>query len=424
MATRPRPGAKGEKDMANTAPRSRRYEIIVLLLLTLANGVVAFDRLTVAYLSPYIVADMGVSNADLGLLAAALSLAVAVSSYLGGQLADRTGKRKLILLVCTILFSIGSGAGGLAGTLGVLLMARFLLGIAEGPMVPVSQTVMAETSAPERRGVAMGFMQMVGAFGIAGVLGPVVATQLADDYGWRHTLLLSLVPGLVLALLLWIFLQRDPPRPAAADRPKVGIGAAMVQLVSIPNMRVSLAIAGMMTAWLVLQNTFLAVFLTELKGLAPATAGSVIAMGGIAGITGGIGLPFLSDRIGRKPVMIGASLAGIACPIALLMLPGDPTLLAAAVLLGWLPIGVAPLYCATVPTESVPPMLATSAVGLSMGFAEFFGGVVLPPIAGSVADQFGLQAVFYICIALALGAATVALLLKETAPRIVGARGA
>lgn len=410
--------------MASTAPRNRRYEVIVLLLLTLANGVVAFDRLTVAYLSPYIVADLGISNAQLGLLAAALSGAVAISSFLGGQLADRTGQRKLILVICTIVFSIGSGAGGLAGTFAVLFAARFLLGIAEGPMVPISQTVMAETSAPERRGVTMGFMQMVGAFGIAGVLGPVVATQLADDYGWRHTLLLSLVPGLVLALLLWLFLRRDPPRSVAAQRQHIGMAAALAQLLAIPNMRVSLAVAGMITAWLVLQNTFLAVFLTQIKGLAPATAGSVIAMGGIAGITGGIALPFLSDRIGRKPVLVGGSLAGIACPIALLLLPGDPVLLGAAILIGWLPIGIAPLYCATVPTESVPPLLASSAVGLAMGFAELFGGVVLPPIAGTVADQFGLQAVFYICIALALGAAAVALLLRETAPRKAGAKGA
>lgn len=410
--------------MASTPPRNRSYEIIVLLLLTLANGVVAFDRLTVAYLSPYIVADMGVTNAQLGLLAAALSGAVAFSSFLGGQLADRTGQRKLILVVCTLVFSIGSGLGGLAATFAVLFAARFLLGIAEGPMVPVSQTVMAETAAPERRGVAMGFMQMVGAFGIAGVLGPVVATQLADDYGWRHTLLLSLVPGLALAGLLWLFLQRDPPRAQAAAKPHLGMGAALAQLLAIRNMRVALAVAGMVTAWLVLQNTFLAVFLTQVKGLAPATAGSVIAMGGIAGITGGIALPFLSDRIGRKPVLVGGALAGIACPVALLLLPGDPLLLGAAVLIGWLPIGIAPLYCATVPTESVSPALATSAVGLAMGFAELFGGVVVPPLAGTVADQFGLQAVFYICIALALGAAVVALLLQETAPRKVAARGA
>jgi sugar phosphate permease len=64
--------------------------------------------------------------------------------------------------------------------------------------------------------------------------------------------------------------------------------------------------------------------------------------------------------------------------------------------------------------------MATTAVGLSMGFAELFGGVLLPPIAGQAADAFGLEAIFYICIGLALLAAFAALFLKETAPRITG----
>ena len=408
--------------MATAAPtvRNRRYELGVLLLLTLANGVVAFDRLTVAYLSPYIVADMGISKAQLGLLAAALSGAVALSSYLGGQLADRTRRRKLILITCTILFSIGSAAGGLAMTFAVLFAARFLLGLAEGPMVPVSQTVMAETAAPERRGLAMGFMQMVGAFGIAGFLGPIVATQLAETMGWRTTMFFSLLPGLLLALVMAFFLNPDPKKHAASTDAGTGLLSAIFELVKVPNMRVALAVAALFTAWLVVQNTFLAVYLTDVKGLAATTAGSVIAMGGIAGIAGGIGLPFLSDRIGRKPVMIGAGLAGIGCPIGLLLLPSDPMLLGICVLLGWLPLGMAPLYCATVPTESVRPALAASAVGLSMGMAEFFGGVVVPPIAGAVADSFGLSSVFVICIGLAIAAGVAGLFLRETAPCIAG----
>jgi MFS family permease len=401
----------------------KRYELWVLLLLTLANGVVAFDRLTIAYLSPYIVADMGVSNAQLGLLAAALSGAVAISSFFGGRIADRTGSRKTLLIVCTIVFSLGSAGGAFAATFLALFVTRALLGIAEGPMVPISQTIMAETSKPERRGVAMGFMQMVGAFGIAGVLGPIVATQLAESVGWRNTLLLSLLPGLLLALGIALVLKPDT-KPAPNAERDAGIWRALVDLLKVPNMRVALAVAALFTAWLVLQNTFLAVFLTEVKGLTPITAGSVISMGGIAGIVGGIGLPFLSDRIGRKPVMIGASLAGIAGPLALLLLPGDPTLLGLAILLGWLPLGMAPLFCATVPTESVGPALAATAVGLSMGTAELFGGVVLPPIAGGAADAFGLEAVFVICIGLAILSAIAALFLTETAPAKVGAREA
>lgn len=415
---------------ATSGTRNRRYEWYVLLLLTLANGVVAFDRLTVSYLSPYIVADMGLSNADLGLIAAALSGAIGISAFLGGRLADSTGKRKLLLIVCTVIFSIASGAGGLAMTLGVLLLARFVLGLAEGPIVPIGQSIIAETAAPERRGVSMGVMQMVGGFGIAGILGPWVATHLAEDFGWRVTMMLSVIPGLLLALGFVFILKKDPPRPVAprlntpadsaaaptADADKIGAWKAITLLIAIPNIRIVLFVAAMFTAWLVLQNTFLALFLTKDKGLDPVTAGSVIAMGGIAGIAGGVGLPFLSDRVGRKPVMVFGALAGVCGPIALLLLDGNAMLLGLAVLLGWLPIGIGPLYCATVPIESVPPALVTTAIGLAMGTAELFGGVILPPIAGRLADSFGLAVVFYICIALAIGAAIAGLFLKETAP--------
>ena len=408
--------------MATAAPRNRNYELALLGLLTLANGVVAFDRLTVAYLAPYIVADLGLSNAQVGWLAGALSGAIALSAFFGGRLADRSGRRKLILIACTIVFSLGTAAGGLAMTFGALFAARFVLGIAEGPMVPISQTVIAETSAPERRGVNMGFMQMVGAFGLAGFLGPIIATQLAEDIGWRNTLFLSILPGLLLALLLAFVMKPDPKTPPAHAETGGSTMAALSELLRIPNMRVALAVAALFTAWLVLQNTFLALFLTRDKGLEPTTAGWVISMGGWAGLIGGIALPLLSDRIGRRPVMIGATLAGIAGPAALLLLPGDPVLLALAVLLGWLPLGIAPLFCATVPTESVRPALATTAVGLSMGTAELLGGVVAPSIAGPVADIYGLPSVFLICIGLALAACIAAFSLKETAPRKIASQ--
>ena len=123
-------------------------------------------------------------------------------------------------------------------------------------------------------------------------------------------------------------------------------------------------------------------------------------------------------------MLLLGSLAAMAGPLALLMLPPDTTALSLAMLLGWMPLGIAPLYCATVPTESVSPAMATTAVGLSMGFAELFGGVVMPPIGGRVADALGLQAVFYICIGLALLSALAALFLTETAPRRVGLQAA
>ncbi|HTN15844.1 MAG TPA: MFS transporter [Sphingomonadaceae bacterium] len=407
---------------AGTAPpRDRRYEFGLLIVLTLANGVVGFDRQTVAFLAPFIVDDLGLNNTQIGWTASALSLAIALSSFFGSQIADRTGKRRTVLIGCTLLFSLLSGVSGLASTFVMLLLARFALGASEGPIVPISQTLILQTSSPRRRGVNMGFMQMVGAFGIAGFIGPIVATQLGATHGWRTAMFLSILPGLAVAAMMIFLIRRDPPQVKQPAEHQGSTFAAFGVLLKNRNMRASLAIAGLITAWLVLQSTYLTLFLTKVKGLEPTTAGWVIGMGGWAGLIGGICLPLLSDRIGRRPVLIYGALAGTLGPAALLLAPPDPVVLAIAVLLGWLPLGIAPLYCATVPTESVSPALATTAVGLSMGTAELLGGVIAPFIVGPVADALGLEAVFYTCIALALVAALTALFLKETAPGKTGA---
>jgi predicted MFS family arabinose efflux permease len=397
------------------AGSDRRYELRLLVLLTLANGVVALDRLTAPFLTPYLVADLGLSNTQLGLLSGALSLAVALSAVWVGRLADATGKRKSIMILCTIIFSVGSALGGFASGFAFLLGARFLLGLAEGPMVPIAQAAMADASAPRRRGFNMGAMQMTGAFLLGGMAGPVIVTQVADAWGWRAAFFLSGVPGLLLALGLLLYMKRDVPRPAAARQP-IALGASLAALLRIRNMRLTLAIAGLFTAWLVVQNVFLPRYLVEVKGLSPTTMGWVLSMGGIAGVIGGVALPALSDRFGRRRVAALGAFAGIAAPIAILLLPPSPILLALAILIGWIVLGIAPLYCAVIPAESVPPTLVTGAIGLSMGIAELFGGVVAPAIAGRAADSFGLAVTLYLCIGCALSAWLVSLRLEETAP--------
>jgi len=399
-----------------TGRTSRRYELGLLALLSLANGFVALDRLTASYLSPYIVADLGLSNTQLGLLAASLSLAVAISAFWLGRVADTTGRRKTMFVLATVAFSLFSALSGLAAGFLFLFGARFLLGLAEGPMVPISQAVMADESDPRRRGLNMGVMQMSGAFLLGAMIGPVLVTSLADLYGWRVAFFLSGVPGLLLALSLFFYMRPDAPRPVAAKGKTIPLGTAIATFWRIGNMRASIAIAALFSAWLMIQNVFLPVYLTQVKGLAPATMGWVLGMGGIAGIVGGTLLPWLSDRIGRKPVCAIACFAGIGTPLALLLLPSSPVLLGLAILIGWLPVGIAPLYCAVIPSESVPAALTTSAIGLSMGTAELLGGVVAPFVAGRAADALGLEATLWLCMICAIAAGLFCLGLRETAP--------
>ncbi|MEY2927337.1 MAG: hypothetical protein RL367_1814, partial [Pseudomonadota bacterium] len=188
--------------MTETAPHSRRYEWLVLLILSLVNGIVALDRLAVNFLSPYFFDELHLTNTQQGLLSSALSVAIAVSGFVVAAAADRTGQQKRILIGMMILFSLLSAGAGLATSFAMLFTARLALGASEGPLVPLTQTIMHGASRPQRRGFNMGAMQIAGAFAIGAMIGPRLMVGLAENYGWRNAFFVSAVPGLISAALV------------------------------------------------------------------------------------------------------------------------------------------------------------------------------------------------------------------------------
>lgn len=394
------------------------YEFRIILLLSLTNGVVALERLSASFLSPFLVADLGLSNAQLGLLAGALSGAVALSATWFGAVADRSGRKKTILLLATLCFSLIAGLPALVGGFAGLFFARMLLGLAEGPVVPLSQSMMAEVSDPRRRGLNMGLLQMAGAYLIGGMAGPVMATYIATEHGWRTAFTASAIPGLIMAVAIWLVVKPDPlaARQPQEDAARHGHGQLRA-LLRIHNIRLSVLIAGLFAAWATVQNVFLPVYLVQERGMSPTTMGWVVAAGGAAGLLGGFGVPAISDYVGRKPVMVTCGCLMLFAPAAILWLPSQALIMSLAVFLGWLVMGMSPMYIGVIPSESVPPHLTASAIGLVTATGEIFGGVLAPYGAGGLADSFGLTAPFLLCLLLAIGCAGATLLLKESAPR-------
>ena len=139
---------------------------------------------------------------------------------------------------------------------------------------------------------------------------------------------------------------------------------------------------------------------------------------GIAATVASSAIPALSDRIGRRGVMIVVPFVAIVLPLAALYYPGPVWGLVSAFVVGWLVTGVFPLFMATVPAESVDVRHIASALGICMGSGELIGGVCSPFVAGYAADSLGLKAPLWMMSALALVSALVACGLRETAPRV------
>jgi len=403
----------------------RGYEVRLMILLSLAFGFVFFDRNALNYLAPLVAPDLHLSNLQVSMISAGFSFAWAVAGYLGGALSDATGRRKSVLLGAFVLFSLCSGLSGLATSFTVLLAARVLMGLSEGPIMPVMQSLVVAESSESRRGLNMGFVQNFGSNLIGSTVAPLVLVTLAALYGWRVAFYIAAVPGLILAVFIWRYVREPPPVPPPARQASSVVQPAeaprmpLLAVIKERNMWLCILISIFMVPWMILAWVFLPLFFVNIRHVALSDMSLLMSVLGVSAALFGFIVPGISDKVGRKPVVIAFSLIGVLMPISVLYYTGPLTVLAALIFIGWSASGVFPLFMGTIPSETIPARYIATSLGLVMGLGELIGGVLTPVGAGWAADHYGLQAPIYIEAACALIATVLALFLRETAPAIV-----
>ena len=174
----------------------------------------------------------------------------------------------------------------------------------------------------------------------------------------------------------------------------------------------------LLVSYLVLCWTFMPLYLTRVRGYDAQTMSWVMGALGISATLASTAIPALSDRMGRRPMMIVMPLLAVILPLGALFSTGPAAGLAAIFFVGWTITGLFPLFMATVPSESVSAGHIATALGICMGSSEILGGVLSPVIAGYAADRYGLGAPLWIMLGLALASVLVALGVRETAPRL------
>ncbi len=408
--------------------RSGSYETWMILLLSVAFGVVFFDRNATNYLGPYLVKDLGLSNTQLGGISSGFSAAWAVAGLLGGRLSDASGKRKPLLLVMFVVFSLCSFMTGMAGSFAILLLSRIFMGLSEGPILPISQSLVALESSASRRGANMGFMQNFGSNLLGSFVAPIVLVWLAERYGWRNAFYIAGLPGLVLAVLIWRYIREPVTHEvqAAVDARSAPEAARMSvgEMFRYRNLWLCVLMCICMVPWMILAWVFLPQYYANVRHIPATEASYLMGVLGISAATFSFIVPGLSDKVGRKPVMIVFSVIGVLVPLAVLYYSGSLVTLGVLIFLGWSASGVMPLIMGTVPSETIPVKYIATTLGLVMGLGELIGGAVTPTVAGMAADAYGLSATLLIEAGLALACGILALFLIETAPVKVGQRAA
>jgi predicted MFS family arabinose efflux permease len=398
---------------------NKNYQWLLITLLSVNFGIVFFDRNAFAVLATFIQEDMKLTQAQIGDITAAFSFAWAIAGLFMGTLSDRIGHRKAILVICTIVFSLASVLSGFAAGVVALMGARMLMGVSEGGIMPITQTLITAEVAPERRGLAHGITQNVGANLLANFLGPIIIVAIAVALDWRKSFMLVAVPGFVMALLI-AWLVREPTHLDKHPKPTF---AGAVSLLADRNILLCVLMSILLVAYFVVFFVFTPFYLEQVSGFDPTHRSWIMSSAGLVAIGIGFLVPGLSDRLGRKPVAVVASLLGVCIPLGTMWIHSHSVWpFYGAYAIGAAATGVFPMAMATIPSDTVKPGLIATALSLTMGTSEIIGGVAAPAIAGRVADAHGLAAPLWIVAGLAVATAVTALFLRESAPAVLARR--
>ncbi|NLM21169.1 MAG: MFS transporter [Peptococcaceae bacterium] len=394
------------------------YENKTVVVLFFVFGFVFVDRLALTFLAPFVTKDLGISNAELGLVFTVFAITWSLSGYFGGYISDKKSSKKAVLLISVIAFSICSFSTGLVMSLGMLLIIRGIMGLFEGPVLPIAQTILRMASTESRRAFNMALVQSTGPCLLASLLGPIVLVAIAIAVGWRTTFYFTIIPGIILAYIIWKVIK-EPTIPEA-ERSSLTAGpdekVSLFGTLKYKNIKLlSIIVPCVVGAYISFIN-FGPLYLTEVVQYSPSTMSIVMGVNGLSGLLTGFAIAALSDKFGRKPVAYFTLVIGIIAAIGIAYLSPNVVILCIFIFLLSVASGIMCVFMSVIPSESVPPKVVASGIGLVTGIGELIGGVVGGIVVGLLSDRFGLISIFWvivICYAITL---YLTVFVQETAP--------
>jgi len=188
----------------------RRWRICGLL--GLGAFVNYIDRVNLSIAAPLLARDFNLSPGRLGILFSVFLWTYAALQIPIGSIVDYVGI-KWVLRVSTILWTIATLLNAFAGGLGLIVLARLLLGIAETPMMPAAWKATGYWFPQNERGMSTTIVD--GSARLSNVLGIPVMAFVAGLYGWRAAFLVTAAASLFYVIVFWMFYRN--PREAVAE---------------------------------------------------------------------------------------------------------------------------------------------------------------------------------------------------------------
>lgn len=369
---------------------------------TVSHGIFHFMQQSFAVMLPAIKETFGISAIAIGALMTAREIAMGLSSLPGGVLSDRLRRfRGIIMAACMAVFGLSWLMIGLAPIYSLLIAGMVFVSIATSvwhlpSMVEISQHF------SHRKGASLAIFGIGGSFG--DIFGPVITGLLLSVLAWREVIsIYAVVPLLMTFWFIWTSRgasRRKPTGQTAVEEAvdfKTQLKITKRIFRNTPIWKVNL-VAGLRGMCFTIYVTFLPLYMKEGLGLSARSVGFHFGLLWAIGIVASPLMGHLSDRLGRKPVLVPALLCSGLLTVILAVFGKGIMFTAIIAMLGlFLRSDYAILSAAIL--DIVGQAVATTMLGI-ISSLRFIMASIAPLIAGYLYQTYGMQTTLFFVAAL------------------------
>jgi MFS transporter, AAHS family, 4-hydroxybenzoate transporter len=368
-------------------PSSIQLRVIMLCALVAACD--GFDTQAIAFVAPAIAKLWGVPPPQFGAIFSAGLVGLALGAFLFGSLADRLG-RKSVILFCVALFGISSILTTLSSGMVDLAVWRILTGLGLGGVLPNLIATTNEVGSAKHKNRLV--MLMFCGFPLGATIGGLVSAPLIEAYGWHSVFITGGVLPLALVPLLYLYL----PKPNGSVSSSLEIGGDLPANNIAQLFRESRAIPTLLLWTAFFSNLLVMYFLVNWLPSLLSIAGSSLSVATLStallNLGGIVGAVLLSRLInGPHALVVLACVYGVAALALLLIARAEgnvPILLTGAGLAGAVVVG-GQIAMNAVTASFYPAQIRSTGVGWALGIGRI--GSIVGPLLGGLLLGAGWQ---------------------------------
>ena len=349
-------------------------------------------------LLPFIRTEFALDYTQSGLVASAFTLSYGISQLPAGWLSDHVGPR-ILLTIGIVGVALAGFLIGISQTYLMMIIFLVLMGLVGGGYHPAASPLISMSVESKHRGRALGLHSIGGSASY--FLAPLIGVAIASAWGWRGPFIGLSIPTIVFGIIFFLILGRR----ARKERKKQRTATTLAETPSTKNyMRLLVVFMFLSISTQALIRSiiaFIPLFMVDCLGVSEGPAAASIAIIYSSGIWAGPLGGYLSDRLGRVPVILAVS--SVAGPIIFLL---NIVSYGVGFIIVLITIGMIQTMRAPVTEAYIFGHASERNRSTILGIYFFTGmesGGVLTPLFGYLIDQLGFSLSITIASALVVG---------------------